>query len=118
MTVRCPAFFACSLLLALVLAGAGCTSTEIGDVAYSEGSLAVQVDNSGEPVETYIQVTVYEIRDFHQDLLQVIQEPVLLRRGESTAIIPMNLNPGQYKLYVYVLKPGERQTAAIRDIVV
>lgn len=118
MSLRCPARFACSVLLVLILLGTGCTTTLIGDVTYRNSSLLIPVTNTGEPRDAFIQVTMYEIKDLHQQEMQVIQEPVTLTRGENEAIIPVTLPPGSYKLYVYILTPGERQTATIRDIVV
>jgi hypothetical protein len=118
MSLRCPAWFACSVLLALILLGSGCTSTLIGDVTYRNSSLLIPVTNTAEPRDAYVQVTMYEIKDLHQQEMQVIQVPVTLTRGENEVIIPVTLPPGSYKLYVYILNPGERQTATIRDIVV
>ena len=107
-----------SAFLLLALLCAACTSALIGDVTYADGSLQVPVINSGESTEALVQVTVFSVKDFHQEEQQVIQQPVVLRAGENRVRIPLDLPPGSYKLYVYILKPGERQTATIRDIVV
>jgi hypothetical protein len=107
---------ACCALLMLLLLGAGCTTTTIGDVEYRNGTLAVQVTSTGEPGDAFVQVTVYEIKEFHQRQLAVFTAPVNLRHGENEVLVPGSLPPGKYKLYVYILKPDERQTATIRDI--
>jgi hypothetical protein len=109
---------ACSAMLVLLLAGAGCTTTSIGDVAYRNNTLIVSINNSGAPVDAFVQVTVYEIRDFNQQKLTVLQAPATIRQGPNEVLVPAELPPGSYKLYVYILKPGERETATIRDIVV
>jgi hypothetical protein len=44
--------------------------------------------------------------------------PVNLKTGENRIFIPGNLKSGAYKLYVYIILNGDRQTAVIRDIVV
>jgi len=44
--------------------------------------------------------------------------PLTLHQGETIAVIPGTLEPGQYKLYIYLIQNGERRTATIRDIVV
>ena len=111
-----PAAWGVVLLLGLVCAG--CTSALIGDVTCLDGDLQVTVTNSGESSEALVQVTIYSIKDFYQEELQVIQHPVVLQAGENHIVIPADLSHGSYKLYVYILKPGERQTATIRDIVV
>jgi hypothetical protein len=106
----------CCALVILFLQTAGCTSNAIGDVGYRNGTLVVHVTSTGEPYDAFVQVTVYEVRDFSQKEMTVLTAPVTLQRGENEVRVPGNLPPGQYKLYVYILKPGERQTATIRDI--
>jgi hypothetical protein len=106
----------CSALLIIFLLGAGCTSNTIGDVAYKNGTLEVLVTSTGDPEDAFVQVTVYEIRDFQQKEVTTLVAPVTIQRGENVALVPGTLAPGKYKLYVYILKPDERQTATIRDI--
>jgi hypothetical protein len=43
---------------------------------------------------------------------------VKLKNGENTVKIPVSLQPGTYKLNIYLIQEGERKTAVIRDIVV
>ena len=113
---RTPCF--CGVLIILLLLGAGCTSTAIGEVTYTNGTLLVPVTCSGEPTDAFVQVTVYEIRDLHQQEITFRQVPVTLRQGANEVLVPLSLPLGTYKLYVYILTPGDRQTATIRDIVV
>lgn len=108
--------FACAFLVVLMIASTGCTGVSIGEVSYSKGMLDVPVTNTGAESEAFVQVTVYEIVDFHQQEFLFVQEPVTLNTGENAVSVPVDLPPGDYKLYVYVLKPGERETATIRDI--
>jgi hypothetical protein len=112
-----PLLAGCAVLI-LVLAGAGCISVSIGDVAYRNNTLAVTVINNGEPGDAFIQVTVYEINNFQQRKMTVVQVPYTLQRGENIVPVPANLPQGTYKLYVYIMKQDQRQTATIRDIVV
>jgi hypothetical protein len=95
-----------------------CVSTYIGDVAYSGGALSLSISHTGEPSEGFVQVTVYRIQDNRQEENAVLFEPLALRQGENSVNIPSKLEPGQYKLYIYLIQNGERKTAAIRDIVV
>lgn len=106
----------CCVLLILFLLGAGCTSNNIGDVAYRNGTVAVQVTSTGDTGDAFVQVTVFEIKDLRQQELTVFTSPATLHRGENIVMVPGTLPPGKYKLYVYILKPDERQTATIRDI--
>jgi hypothetical protein len=118
MSTRCLALPVCCAVLVLVLMGTGCTTTSIGDVAYRNGTIAVSLANTGEPGDAFVQVTVYEIKDLHQEKIAVLQTPVTLQRGQNRVLVPVTLPPGSYKLYVYILKPDERQTATIKDIIV
>lgn len=110
------ALLACSALLILLLLCAGCTSNTIQDVAYRNGTVVVHVTSTGEPGDAFVQVTVYEIQNFHQQEKAVFTSPVMLHRGENEVLVPGILPPGRYKLYVYILKTDDRQTATIRDI--
>ncbi len=96
----------------------GCTSTEIGDVRYHDRGLSVHVSNSGDPFDGGIQVRVYEIKNLNQQELTVTGIPVSVKTGENEFTVPVPLEPGTYKMYVYLTQDGERKTASIRDIVV
>lgn len=115
---RCSVPFAMAMVLAALMLCAGCTTSTIGDIAYENGTLLVPITCTGETGDMFIQVTVYRIADFHQEELASVQQPVTLVPGENRVSVPLPLSPGTYKLYIYILTPGGRQTATIRDIVV
>ena len=118
MPARCPAFLLCTVALTGILLAAGCLATEIGDVNYNNDTITVSVTNNGEPSVGYLQVTVYELRDLHQEEKTVLMVPVTLQSGSNRVDVLKTLSPGTYKLYVYILIDGDRKTAVIRDIVV
>jgi hypothetical protein len=105
------------VMLLLGITG-GCVSMCIGDAVYTSGTIVVPVTNTREPGDAYVQITVYQLKNFEQQEFTVLNTPVTLRSGENRVIIPVNLEPGQYKLYIYLIRDGERQTAVIRDITV
>ncbi|MCX6686418.1 MAG: hypothetical protein NTV10_07270 [Methanoregula sp.] len=112
----------CLLLLAvvfLITLSAGCMSLAVGDVSYrNQQGLVVHVSNSGDPVDAGIQVRIYEIKDLNQRELTVTGIPVSVKEGENEFSLPVLLEPGTYKLYVYVTVNGERRTASIKDLVI
>ncbi len=110
-------FLLCMLCIILVLS-AGCTSLAIGDVTPTEQGIKVHVTNSDNPLQAGIQVRVFEIHDLGQQELTNTGVTVTLNQGENVVTVPVRLEPGTYKLYVYVTKNGERKTASIKDIVV
>ena len=118
MSSRCNHLAGCLGVLLAALVCAGCTSIEIGDAGYTNGTISLPVINTGSPSEGYIQVTVYEIRNNQQEETDVFYAPLVLQQGRNTAFIPGRLEPGQYKLYFYLIQNGERRAAAIRDIAV
>lgn len=118
MSIRNHAFLMISGMVFCAVLSAACVSTTIGDVAYSDGNLSLSVSHGGIPSEGYVQVTVYEIKGNQQQETDVLYAPLSLHPGETNAVIPGMLEPGQYKLYIYLIQNGERKTATIRDIVV
>jgi len=119
MTIRFLAvLFSFVLVIAFVL-GAGCASSAtIGDVTYRNSSIIIPVTSTGEPSDTFVQVTVFTTGNFEQRELTTLQEPVRLLPGPNEIAVPASLPPGTYKLYIYILRPGERETATIHDLVV
>jgi hypothetical protein len=93
-------------------------SAGIGDAGYTGGRIYTNITNTGEPSGGYVQVTIYQIKDLHQQELTVVSSPVSLKTGENSIFYPVDLEPGEYKLYIYLIQNGERQTAVVRDIVV
>ena len=82
------------------------------------GNITLPVSHDGEPSEGYVQVTVYRIKNNQQEETGALYAPLTLQQGENTAFIPGTLEPGQYKLYIYLIQNGERKAATIRDLVV
>lgn len=96
----------------------GCTSTTVGDTWYENQSVRAMVSHTGEPANLTVQLTVYRIDGMSQEFFTVINTPVSLSQGDTLVILPTELPPGSYKLFVYVLGDNDRKTAVIRDITV
>jgi hypothetical protein len=118
MSARNNLFLILSGMVVCCLFSAACVSTTIGEVAYSGGGLTIPFSHTGGPSDGYVQVTVYAIKNNQQEETDVLYAPLALQQGENTAFIPGTLEPGQYKLYIYLIQNSERKAAAIRDIVV
>jgi len=96
----------------------GCVSSSVGDISYTKGGLAARITNPGEPADAFVQVTVYQVNGLFQQEHTVVMTAVRLETGENTVKIPVTLQPGTYKLNIYLIQQGERKTAVIRDIIV
>jgi hypothetical protein len=118
MSVQSHAFPIVSGMIFCFVFSAACVSTTIGDVAYSGDGITLTLSHDSEPSEGFVQVTVYKIKNNQQEETDVLFAPLDLKKGENTAFIPGTLEPGQYKLYIYLIQDGERKTATIRDLVV
>lgn len=118
MTVRTRVFLIVSSMVVCAVFSAACVSTTFGEVSYSSGEINLPVSHDDTPSEGYIQVTVYRITDNQQEETGAFFAPLDLQRGGNIARIPAQLEPGQYKLYFYLIQNGERKAATIRDLVV
>ena len=104
--------------LALACLSAGCLSTSIGRVAYDGTSLLVQVTNAGGASDAALQVNVFRFQDFRQ--VEVTREtlPVQLGKGTATYSLPLSLDDGTFRLYLYVTTGNDRRASVIQDITV
>jgi hypothetical protein len=114
--VRIPA---CEIaLLILFVSLCGCVSSSIGDVGYSGDNITASINNPGDPSDAFMQVTIYRIDGLSQLEHSVVFASAKLKTGDNIVQIPAPLDPGTYKLKMYLIQNGERKTAVIRDIVV
>jgi hypothetical protein len=118
MSAHVPITWTALAFLILFLFLCGCVSSSVGDVTYSDGGLSATISNPGQPADAFVQVTVYQVDGLSQSEYTVVMQSVNLKTGENTVIVPLPLNPGTYKLNIYLIQEGERKTAVIRDIVV
>ncbi|NYT06500.1 MAG: hypothetical protein GKC04_09095 [Methanomicrobiales archaeon] len=110
---------ACLCILAAVLVlTAGCSSYAFGDVLYSDGTLSIGIENTGEPRQVTVQVTIFDTTGFSQQEIYKKAEYVDLRSGANEYLVSIDLSPGTYKLYLYVLVDDARTTTVIRDITI
>jgi len=103
-------------MIATSVLAAGCISTSVGEVSYSKGNVSISIISPAQVDDSYIQVTAYRVKDLHQEETAVFGAPVTLVAGENSVLIPGQITPGQYKLFIYVIQDGQRKTAVIRDI--
>ncbi|MDI6718786.1 MAG: hypothetical protein QMD46_04165 [Methanomicrobiales archaeon] len=97
---------------------AGCVGTSLDDVSYDGRELHVEATNGGGTVDAVLQVNIFQIRDLEQ--MQIFENAsiVTFAQGKNAYSLPVDLDPGRYKLYVYITIGNERTASIIRDIVV
>jgi hypothetical protein len=107
------------LLCALFMVIAGCTSPSINGARYGNGGIFVDLTTGSSGTDdARVQVTIYRIKDLHQSEYLVVDTPVALTNTGGEVFLPAPLEPGSYKLYIYLIRNGQRTNAVIRDIVV
>ncbi|WP_157199056.1 hypothetical protein [Methanolacinia paynteri] len=104
------------ILVATAVMCCGCLTYSFGDVAYDNGSLDIEIINDGEPADVSVQVTVFDLAGFRQVEAGRYINFVSLEPGDNTYSLPVELEPGNYKLYLYILEDGRRSSAVIRNI--
>jgi hypothetical protein len=107
-----------SFLWLLTLSSGCLSSASIGQVFYDGTSLHVQVTNSGGPGDAALQVNVFRFQDFRQVEVTRRILPVRLGTGTGTYSIPLSLDDGTFRLYLYVITGRDRRAGAIQDITV
>lgn len=108
--------FLIGVCLCIVAGTAGCTGIGFGEVHYADGDLQVTVDNTAGTVNGTVQATVFEVRDFKQSGVATVARAETLPTGTTTLTFPMDLSPGDYKIYLYFMKGNERTVSMIKDI--
>lgn len=109
--------------ICLILAFTGGTSITTGTSLYEGGVLTTPIHYDGEQRDVWFQYNI-----FRQDTLlsstQVCEsESVLgtLTKGDSVTELQIDLPPGEYKVFIYVLDRGEgtrRITGFIQNILI
>ena len=100
------------LALAVLAGAAGCLST-----AYSGDALQVHVENTGEPVENAVlQVTIMEVSALEQREVFSEARYINLDAEENEYTIPVDLQPGSYKVFLTIFVGNERRTSIIREL--
>ncbi|MGA2935255.1 MAG: hypothetical protein ABSD81_08895 [Methanomicrobiales archaeon] len=104
--------------LALLSLSPGCLSVSIVHVTYDGSSLHVQVTNTGVTGDAALQVNVFRFQDFRQVEVTRMTLPVRLESGTGTYTLPLTLDAGTYRLYLYVTSGNDRRASVIQDITV
>jgi hypothetical protein len=102
----------------LLVVTAGCSSPAIETARYQNEGIAVSLTSDTGIPDAWMQVTIYRITDLRQEEYRVVNAPVTLKNGKNEVYLSAPLEPGRYKLYIYLIRNGQRTTAVIRDIVV
>ncbi|GAB7016114.1 hypothetical protein [Methanogenium cariaci] len=104
------------ILLAVIAVSAGCLSYSIAMVSYDGDGVHVGVDNKGDARDAVMQVTVFDLSDFKQVEVDKIVRSVHLDAGTNEITFDTDLQPGPYRLYIYMMEGGERLGCVIKNL--
>jgi hypothetical protein len=108
----------CALIIFLIFAiiVPGCLTYSFGDIVYGNDTLQVRVSNSGESQRVTLQVTIFDTTEFEQREVYKKAEYYTLEKGENEYTVPIHLEPGSYKVYLYIIVNDKRTNLEIRDL--
>jgi hypothetical protein len=106
------------VLLCLCGITAGCMTASIGEVAYGQNNLYISATNQDPSAQAVLQVTVFRINNLVQTEIFRQAEFIQFESGTHQYQMPITLNPGTYKIYIYITVNGDSKARVIRDLVV
>ncbi len=104
------------LVLMVVIVSAGCLTYSICTVSYDGSAVHVSVDNKKEARDVAMQITVFDISGFEQVGVNKIVRSVHLDAGMNDVAFDAALQPGPYRLFIYMMEDGKRLGCSIEDI--
>jgi len=110
-------------VIALILAFTGGTSLTAGTSVYEKGVLTTPIHYNGEQRDVWFQYNIF-CQDTLLSSTQVCEsESVLgtLTKGDSVTELQIDLPPGEYRVFIYVLERDEgtrRITGFIQNILI
>ena len=106
------------ILLCIFSCGAGCVSSSIQGLTYDGEYLHILVDHPGDSCRAVLQVTVFETEAFDRDLIFKNAEYVDLDHGSNEYLIPLDLTPGTYRIFLHLFVGDDRRVGVIRELIV
>jgi hypothetical protein len=111
-------YISLGILLCLCGVIAGCMTASVGEVSYRSNSLYISATNQDPSVEAVLQVTVFRIENLVQTEIFRQAEFIQFESGTQEYQMPITLDPGTYKIYIYITVNGDSKARVVRDLVV
>lgn len=107
-----------AVLIFFLVCTAGCVSVEISDPVYTNGNLTTVMEYHGETRDVWVQNTVYKLDGITSEKVETVILPYTFSEGAQIIELPFELEPGSYKVNIYVLgrdENSDRIAAIIRN---
>jgi hypothetical protein len=106
------------ILLCLCGVIAGCMTASIGEVSYRQNSLYLTATNEDPTTQAVLQVTVFRVENLVQTEIFRKADFIQFESGTHEYRMPIRLEPGTYKTYIYITVDGDSKARVVRDLVV
>lgn len=105
-------------LLSLSVLSSGCIGGFFRDVTCDGNEIVATGDWNGGPTEGVFQVIIFRLEGITQNEVASKTLLVDLSQGENRIVMPVDLEPGSYKFFVYLFVDGERKAGIIREFTI
>jgi len=105
------------MALCLLAAASGCVATRFEGIDYRDQELRILADNEGAPAaEAVLQVGIARVNGFEQTEIYRQAMYVPLVSGVNEYTVPIELEPGSYRVYLHLFVGSDRRASVIRDL--
>jgi len=113
--MRTQVCFLIFILLLFSVLGSGCINLVPGDVTYNSGSLIFKIRSEETIPDGVLEVAIFRLQDFKQVELSRNAVNFPLKTGENDVTIPIALQQGNYRCFIYISSGTKRYPVVIRD---
>ncbi|MDD1677596.1 MAG: hypothetical protein LUO93_00230 [Methanomicrobiales archaeon] len=106
------------VLLCLCGITAGCMTASVGEVSYRQNTLHISATNQDPATQAVLQVTIFRVENLVQTEIFRQAEFIQFESGTREYQMPVTLDPGTYKIYIYITVNGDSKARVVRDLVV
>ncbi|MDD1673729.1 MAG: hypothetical protein LUP99_04895 [Methanomicrobiales archaeon] len=97
---------------------AGCVTASIAEISYGNGTLFITATNQDTTTQAVLQATVFRVQNFTQVEILKKAEFIQFESGTHEYQMPVILNKGTYKIYIYMTVNEDSKARVVRDLVV
>ncbi len=106
------------LLCGAFLFAAGCTAASVGYIRYRDGVLYIEATNEGPATQAVLQVKIDQIKNFSQSEIFKKADFIDFASGTREYQVHIPLEPGRYKVYIYIIVDGDSKARVVRDLTI
>ena len=117
-SMRTQGFFLIFALLLCSVLGSGCMNMVPGEVAYKSGLLTFTIRSEEAIPDGVLEVAIFRLEDFKQVELSRNADNFPLKAGDNEVTIPIELQRGNYRCFIYTSSGNTRYPVVIRDFAI